>query len=1092
MSAPGVVLVARQGSFSPAGRQLTGPVDSVDKLEKLICWAVGKGFLEPSGHDPSDAGQRSPARVWVVGEEACRQLADDAGAIADSSTVDMVVRSLAALVGRGWQVRGEPGGRVVLARDHDRRHLEVEVVAEPQPWLGGGDAAGDAAADAGVLGLRLQQWVSALQLLPATSPGASAAGVAEQIMRARASQRGRGAVVTEPGALPDGVGVDLRIQPPWTAARAVVEEELDRAEEVVWLEQECPQLASAGMLTLGYGRPHTLTGLAAAQAAATGKAPFGLWRGILPAGSDLTAPEALPLPHPCMRETTPVQAWLTTEDLAGLCKAVRDGGAGLQVEQLRIDAAVVWPAQGRLLEAWATRLREAREQCAGDPGGQAIFATAAADYIGALAEPWDSSESEGWHFQPAWAGAVAAHIRFRGRRAAMRISREYRLWPIHAGGAAMVYALPRDETTGNPTDLADTHTRLGRLVVRRQVPIRDDALLGVALADTGAQVAEALTTALNIPAAGQDLAADREPRRSDEHGRPGAAAAPAPAEPPPAVAGEASGDKVDNGAAQQHSVAQTNNAPPPPNTAVPPRKQRRSKGSAKTQTGGVPAAVLHADGLWFPDGSRAELPEPLIHVGHLAELAYAYNLGYRLAATFVESAQIWITEEACIKVGIDLAEVGRRNRARALRRVTAELEFVTAALADGWTLGGEDDDHGPPGLGAWTLVRRDGDKRPGVLIALIPGMDPSPDEMPLLADEPSPAQVARRLHLLADALGYPWKFSGQTTGLGLMKQVRPRTWNPREWLDVVLAPSTTTPPYDLKDTCADFNWCRPPTSAERRLRYLHAYDRGGSYPAALAGLELPIGEPIHHPDGAVFDAATPGYWLAEVPEAADWRLPYILNPAGMRFNGPKWVCTPAMERAVKLGYEPEILEAVTWPRHGRILVGWYERFRDAATTLDTDDPDAQAARNQVKVVRTRSFGMIASAKLAGKTCYSPERWLMGVSKANANIIYRITQIGEATGCWPLAVHHDTVVYACDDPDPVTAWPGAAKNFGRGFGQYKPEGSTLLADHLQFLDREGHKARGYTGKDALIPADRWRKEMLPTLCSHPGSNTEVVQ
>ena len=52
----------------------------------------------------------------------------------------------------------------------------------------------------------------------------------------------------------------------------------------------------------------------------------------------------------------------------------------------------------------------------------------------------------------------------------------------------------------------------------------------------------------------------------------------------------------------------------------------------------------------------------------------------------------------------------------------------------------------------------------------------------------------------------------------------------------------------------------------------------------------------------------------------------------------------------------KILEAWIWPQHGRVLLGWYERFRDASAALDADDPDAQAARNQAKVIRTHGIG----------------------------------------------------------------------------------------------------------------------------------------
>ena len=193
----------------------------------------------------------------------------------------------------------------------------------------------------------------------------------------------------------------------------------------------------------------------------------------------------LPLPHPQMRADQPVQAWLTTEDLDGLAKDVRDGGAGLPVEQLAVDEAIVWPQQGRILEAWATRLREAREAFRDDSALRALVESAAAEYLTALADP-DTWNEEAWrhHFQPAWTAAIATHVRFRGRRAAMRISREYRAWPVYAHDADMIYTPGRDETTGAPIDLSDTHTRLGRMVITRSAALTDKTVLAVLLAES--------------------------------------------------------------------------------------------------------------------------------------------------------------------------------------------------------------------------------------------------------------------------------------------------------------------------------------------------------------------------------------------------------------------------------------------------------------------------------------------------------------------------------------------------------------------------------------------------------------------------------
>src|SRR4029077_14965472 len=102
-------------------------------------------------------------------------------------------------------------------------------------------------------------------------------------------------------------------------------------------------------------------------------------------------------------------------------------------EQPPRAAAMARPQQARTLEAWATRLREARETFRDDSALQGLVESAAADYLTALAEPdtW-SAEVSRHSFPPVWAAAIATHVRFRGRRAAMRISREYRAWPVYA------------------------------------------------------------------------------------------------------------------------------------------------------------------------------------------------------------------------------------------------------------------------------------------------------------------------------------------------------------------------------------------------------------------------------------------------------------------------------------------------------------------------------------------------------------------------------------------------------------------------------------------------------------------------------------
>ena len=496
-----VVIVTAAGSFTAAGERLTGPVDAVDKLEKLIEWAHNRGGLQPI-RQAGVGADAEPARVWVVGA-ACGLLI---GSSSDASEdmIEKIGRALAPLVARGWELRSGPATGLLLARGRGPQRLAVEVLAEPQPWLAAGTDA--VAEDAAELGRRLRQWYAAVGTLPAASGAASGAVLSDNIMRARAVRRG--AVVSTPGVLPAGVTPEVRIQPPWCAPPAEVEQEFERSDELVWLAQQCPQLASAGMLTLGHGHPQVLDAAAAAAAAEAPKRPFGLWRVTLPPVNDLQLPSMLPPPHPQMRLDEPVHAWLTAEDLDGLAKDVRDGGVGLSAEQLAVDEAIVWPQQGRILEAWATRLREAREAFVDDPPLRALVESAAVDYLTALADPHTWAD-EAWrhHFQPAWAAVIAAHARFRGRRTAMRISREYRVWPVYARDAAMIYAPGRDEATNAPIDLSDTHSRLGRMTITRRAAITDKTILAVILAETPGEVADALTMALGDPA-------DREPVES--------------------------------------------------------------------------------------------------------------------------------------------------------------------------------------------------------------------------------------------------------------------------------------------------------------------------------------------------------------------------------------------------------------------------------------------------------------------------------------------------------------------------------------------------------------------------------------------------
>lgn len=1063
-----VLILTAAGSFTVEGRRLTDQVDTAGKLGKLIVWAVKQGGLQPLSGCGDQVGA---ARVWVTGAAVDLLVGVPGDRAGDLAT--HLGQRLAPLVGDGWELRGGAGPAVVLARGRGPGRVVVEVLVERRPWLAAGDAA--VAEDAAELGRRLGRWYGVLGVLPGPGGAVSGAALVDHVMAARAGRRG--AVAATPGLLPGWVSPELRIQPAWSATTDQAEHELRACEELVCLTQQSAALASAGMLTFGHGHPQELHGAAAAAAANAAKRAFGLWLVELPAAEELDLPATLPLPHPLMAAGHRVQAWVSTEDLDGLAKDVRDGGAGVSIKQLQVSEAIVWPHKTRILEGWATRLRQARESFAGDGPLLALVDAAAADYLSALADPdaW-TDEDLRHHFQPAWAAAIATHIRLRGRRAAMRISREYHTWPLYLEGASMVYGPSAPVEADGPVDLSDSHTRLGRLVVAARAELTEQTILGMLLAESTEEVGAVLRAALGP-------AVDADGHTAEAAGG-GDLDAPAPTQ--AAAEAEADGDTAD-AAPNAPSAATTKTA------GAAGRRRRATGGGRPAGLGGSPAAVLHTDGLWMADGTRREVPEPITHVGQVAELAYTHNLGYQLSAKYAEPGQVWITEDACRGFGVDVdlvLEKKPKDRDAVLRECTQGIAFVADAVAQGWKLGGGGDGGGSARLGIWTRVYPADQQRKGVWVALIPGMASCGDRPQEVINVPAliggtveegvevagPATVARRLTLLADALRFPFKINPGVTAIDLMVATRPQGTTVEEWRTGALAPSTFEVPFTTNDVERDFNWTRTPTAEELRCRYVHAYDRGGSYPAAIAGLELPIGEPEHHPDGSVFEdparlaalIGAPGLVTIVVPEPQDWRVPFLLNPAGLQFTSPKPTTTARLERALRLGYRPTIVEAYSWPRHGRVLKGFYERVRDASVALDTGDPDAQAARNQSKVIRNVGIGLMGSeSNLKGKTGYDPMKRLSIIGKASANIAYRLDQIGQATGRWPVAVEKDTVLYVSDDPDPRAAWPGEPKTWGRGFGQYKHEGSALLSDQVEFLD-----GRHYKGKPALSDPDEW--------------------
>lgn len=508
---------------------------------------------------------------------------------------------------------------------------------------------------------------------------------------------------------------------------------------------------------------------------------------------------------------------------------------------------------------------------------------------------------------------------------------------------------------------------------------------------------------------------------------------------------------------EQPATAAPDLAPATTPAAATPRR-----GNSSTFRASV--AVLHTDGLWLPDGTRLELTEEISHAGQVAMLAAMVGLGTQINTgpsklRRTERGQVYVTRDFALSLGIpfdQLPNPGTFRYREKLHDATADASFVALARQAGFQVSGKGTLD--PSIEVWH------DENPdlGVLIGFLPALEPS-FQLTILKDDPSPALIADRLQRFTSALRFPYRKTPSSTGLDLLFALHPRSERDRLF-------ESSPSPRVLREAGhdeTDIDWQRALTTEEQEHRWVHAYDRGGSYLAAVAGLEVGIGAPTHHPEPLPF-TKLPGYWHITIPADGHRLTPNLFSRSGISGGATPgsriWVATPTMELAAELGIEPEIHEAYLWHEKGRIFDTWQKRMRDARQSLDTTNPDDQIARDLLKKVYVAGLGIMASDTYRnGRHGFAPHRYDHVIAKARANILRRVFQIGESTGRWPVAISKDTILYTSPSADADTSWPGKPEHYGRGLGHFKYEGSADLAEHIQYFTGE---ARTYEGKSDL--------------------------
>jgi len=167
------------------------------------------------------------------------------------------------------------------------------------------------------------------------------------------------------------------------------------------------------------------------------------------------------------------------------------------------------------------------------------------------------------------------------------------------------------------------------MTVTRRTAVTDELILGVLMAENTAEVAAALTAALKGAAHPELVDTEPEVKASNTSGE----------DSPKAAASAADADRKTRKEASAAAEVPEAIDDEPASSAADGAQSHR--GAKRAVSGDAPAALLHTDGLWLADGTCVELATPIVHVGQVAELAYAHNLGYPLSAKYSEPGQIW-------------------------------------------------------------------------------------------------------------------------------------------------------------------------------------------------------------------------------------------------------------------------------------------------------------------------------------------------------------------------------------------------------------------------------------------------------------------
>ena len=292
---------------------------------------------------------------------------------------------------------------------------------------------------------------------------------------------------------------------------------------------------------------------------------------------------------------------------------------------------------------------------------------------------------------------------------------------------------------------------------------------------------------------------------------------------------------------------------------------------------------------------------------------------------------------------------------------------------------------------------------------------------------PDAASLLATLTYLEHTLDMSVSYSSEQLALDLLKNLTIEanpSWTCPPTIDLRTLPTGDDQTVPIRESAQPVVWMRPLTITEWRMKYLHKFEHNGLDLEVCTEVQLGVGNPLYSRNGRAYDGKLPGIWRVKAETAGSIfdgkHLPSCLHG--------EWMSTPEVKCCADIAYSVEVLEGYYWPESHRTLESWtttLSRARQRLTMHSTPYRHTQARTNTSHTISTISRLTIEQLinEEAPTTLYRPDWWAQIIGQSRANMFAHLGNLVRR-GSMPVLIDKHALWFASNDPNPLTAVPGA--------------------------------------------------------------------